>query len=90
MKLRDWLIERKSEAERVVGRVSGLEGDRTVRGRPSNERARKMRSPLGGASSCWHSARPTAALLADLLGYHRREAKPEWWAYFDRHEEVAR
>src|SRR5262245_7881283 len=24
------------------------------------------------------------ALLADLLNYHRREAKPAWWAYFDR------
>lgn len=23
-------------------------------------------------------------LRADLLGYHRREAKLEWWAYFDR------
>jgi uncharacterized protein len=27
---------------------------------------------------------PEAILLADLLNYHRREAKPEWWAYFDR------
>jgi hypothetical protein len=23
-------------------------------------------------------------LLADLLGYHEREQKPQWWAYFDR------
>ncbi len=23
-------------------------------------------------------------LAADLLGFHRREAKPEWWAFFDR------
>jgi uncharacterized protein len=23
-------------------------------------------------------------LLADLLNYHRREARPEWWAYFER------
>lgn len=23
-------------------------------------------------------------LLAQLLDYHRREAKPQWWAYFDR------
>ena len=28
--------------------------------------------------------RPEATLLADLLNYHRREAKPEWWAYYDR------
>ena len=23
-------------------------------------------------------------MLGHLLNYHRREAKPEWWAYFDR------
>ncbi len=27
---------------------------------------------------------PGKRLLADLLQYHRREARPEWWAYFDR------
>lgn len=27
-------------------------------------------------------------LLANLLAYHRREAKPEWWAFFDRCENV--
>lgn len=27
---------------------------------------------------------PEAQFLAHLLAYHRREAKPEWWAYFDR------
>ncbi|MCA9087260.1 MAG: TM0106 family RecB-like putative nuclease [Planctomycetaceae bacterium] len=25
-------------------------------------------------------------MLADLVGYHRREAKPVWWAFFDRQE----
>jgi predicted RecB family nuclease len=25
-------------------------------------------------------------LMAELLDYHRREAKPAWWAYFDRRE----
>ena len=27
---------------------------------------------------------PGRRLLADLLQYHRREARPEWWAYFER------
>ena len=27
-------------------------------------------------------------VLASLLGYHRREEKPQWWAYFDRCENV--
>lgn len=25
-------------------------------------------------------------LMADLAGFHRREAKPAWWAFFDRQE----
>ena len=25
-------------------------------------------------------------LMADLVGFHRREAKPAWWAFFDRQE----
>ena len=24
--------------------------------------------------------------MADLVGFHRREAKPAWWAFFDRQE----
>lgn len=26
-------------------------------------------------------------LMADLLQWHRREAKPEWWAYFERRDQ---
>ena len=28
-------------------------------------------------------------LMADLVGFHRREAKPAWWAFFDRQERSA-
>ncbi|HEY5339510.1 MAG TPA: TM0106 family RecB-like putative nuclease, partial [Candidatus Aquilonibacter sp.] len=34
--------------------------------------------------------RRTCYLLAHLLAYHRREEKPEWWAYFDRCENIDR
>ncbi|HEY5426942.1 MAG TPA: TM0106 family RecB-like putative nuclease, partial [Candidatus Tumulicola sp.] len=34
--------------------------------------------------------RRTRYLLAHLLAYHRREEKPEWWAYFDRCENIDR
>lgn len=27
---------------------------------------------------------PARQLMADLVGFHRREAKPTWWSYFDR------
>ena len=33
---------------------------------------------------------PLGATLGHLLNYHRREAKPEWWAYFRAPQEVAR
>ena len=32
--------------------------------------------------------RRTRYLLASLLGYHKREEKPQWWAYFDRCDNV--
>ncbi len=35
---------------------------------------------------CDPEERPWRSLLADLLGFHRREEKPEWWAQFDRQE----
>jgi len=27
--------------------------------------------------------------MADLVGFHRREAKPAWWEFFDRQERSA-
>ena len=92
VKLRDWLIERKAEAERRSGvaipwkttkpyeetpRVSGAGDAREKRAEEDALTARR-RDRLQALGT------PEALLLADLLNYHRREAKPEWWAYFDR------
>ena len=89
--LRDWLLARKAEAERQFGvdipwwtQVgSGREGARGSRreSRAANAaRAwRRTRAPTrrprsgGGAAPCVY-----------LVDYHRREAKPGWWAFFDR------
>jgi uncharacterized protein len=38
----------------------------------------RLREAGRAARSDWQ------ARLADLLGFHAREAKPEWWEYFDR------
>jgi uncharacterized protein len=84
LKLRDWLIVRKSEAERLSGVSVAWKvtapyeetGQRSQEDALTNRRREQLLA-LGTSD---------AALLADLLGYHRREAKPEWWAYFDRHE----
>ena len=81
-RLRDWLIERKVEAETAAGVTIAWKEpeppkDATRRIEEDTvTAARRTRLSAAGTES--------AALLADLLHYHRREAKPEWWAYYDR------
>jgi uncharacterized protein len=95
--LRDWLIGRKQEAERHAGRIIPWKG---VESRPDNpkraeedaatlQRIARLRavtqSDVAAAGDVGAAfRRPAADLLAHLLGYHRREARPEWWAFFDR------
>lgn len=87
VELRDWLLERKTDAERASDIVIPW---KTHEQKPESEKrveedaqtAQRIdalrRAGLDG------SPQPTNELLAHLLNYHRREAKPEWWAYFDR------
>jgi uncharacterized protein len=86
--LRDWLIERRAEAERHFGAVipwyvkaEGAENapeDRDVN-RDLRHRltlvAERESNPVRAAA---------ARLLTSLVDYHRREAKPGWWAFFER------
>ena len=82
LKLRDWLIGRKGEAEAAVGA--------TVPGKPAKDVEVSEKREEADALTEARIARlrgigtQEATLLADLLNYHRREAKPEWWAYYDR------
>ena len=84
LQLRDWLLERKAEA----GRAFGCE----IPWRPPpDEAARPLIVPvdahraLRAALTRRLAGQPAVeALLSNLLDYHRREAKPAWWAYFDR------
>jgi uncharacterized protein len=90
--LRNWLIGRAKEAgrwppsatfapERSV-EVSELEDD----GRGEREERERAQTELEAAllaNSDPHDAE-ARQLMADLVGFHRREAKPAWWAYFDR------
>ena len=99
MRLRDWLLERKAEAER--GRASPFRGSRRRRpSRPSASRrrndravracgaarARRRSGAAQAASRALAESAPHARLrcLRICCNYHRREAKPEWWAYFER------
>ena len=84
VRLRDWLIERKAEAETASGvqipwkSVSDFER--------SDERERIDALTAQRVERLRARGTPEAMVLADLLNYHRREAKPEWWAYFERHK----
>jgi predicted RecB family nuclease len=79
--LRDWLLELRAEAESQYGRQIAWPG------------LPELREPPEGTEE---TAELQAALLADeedelhrlagqLLDYHRREAKPVWWAFFNRY-----
>ena len=98
LRLRDWLLERKTEAEQASGIAITWKAVESPEERPDREaedqRTRGQREGLLELAA--ESDRRTASLfatragveglqlLADLLLYHRREAKPEYWAYFER------
>jgi uncharacterized protein len=78
--LREWLLERKAEAEADWGTTIEWRAppDRrepkqeTVEELEERERVRLALVEHG------------ETLASRLLDYHRREAKPVWWAFFDR------
>lgn len=67
------------------------EGDRARAAREARE-ARDATGDELVARLSTDPAHPEAALrqlAADLVGFHQREAKPAWWAFFDRQERGA-
>ena len=92
--LRDWLVERAKESgrwppaaevttDRSVGE-SELQDDR----QSEREERERAQAALEAALVADPEAPDAGArqLMADLVGFHRREAKPAWWAFFDRQE----
>ena len=84
--LRDWLEERRTELASMIGEelprpIVVEEAHATAD--PEVERIKV--SLLAGVKEEPGSRSPEDAanvLLADLLEWHRREAKPAWWRYF--------
>ncbi len=81
--LREWLLDRKAEAAATWGIEIPWRDPpelREVRPETVEELAEKdvLREELFARET------ETARLAALLLDYHRREAKPIWWAYFRR------
>ena len=84
--LRNWLEARRPELAALLG----CEVPRPVV--PESEEDRedsevtRLRSALLASlpaqPSSWTAEQKAVALLADLLEWHRRENKPQWWRYF--------
>ena len=99
LRLRNWLLERRAEAERqfeaeipwtCAGRVGRSHaGAGTARPDGVRDPVTRVDEHANLKEQLRRRAGETAAdagpaLLVHLLDYHRREAKPEWWAYFER------
>src|SRR3954471_8194629 len=82
--LREWLLERKAEAEAEWGTEIAWRdppelrepNEEAIEEREERERLRDELLERG------------EVLAARLLDYHRREAKPVWWSFFDRLEQT--
>lgn len=94
LKLRDWLLGLREEAEaREEVKIPWFEPEAQERGEEGlaiqEENEELMRTLLGGVPDDPASRGPDEQarwLMAQLLEYHHREARPVWWAFFDRME----
>lgn len=91
--LYEWLRQQRVEAEAEFDTV--LPNRDAVEPREPSEEGLRLRAELDELEAALVAGLPeepelldadgaARRLLADLLEYHRREEKPQWWAYFDR------
>lgn len=82
LQLRDWLVDLRGEAGVADWRTPPEVRERTDEALEAiGELEQLKRDLLDGAEEADESW-----MVAQLLDYHRREAKPIWWAYFARLE----
>lgn len=95
-RLRDWLEEQRAELGRRLGSVlprpeakSG-EADQKLADwlRRVEEVATPLRASIPADASQRTDADHATGLLGDLLGWHRREAKPEHWRFFHQRDDL--
>ncbi len=92
--LHKWLLERRKEAEREFGAEMpwfepepGERGVERLAHREKNEALiRTLLEGLPDNLAEAGEAERARWLMAQLLEYHHREARPVWWAFFDRCE----
>lgn len=99
LKLRDWLLGLRAEAERQFESQDGGQWIRWFEPEPS-ERSEKalalqaenetliesLLSGLPDDPADWSADQQVRFRMAQLLEYHHREARPVYWALFDRME----
>jgi AAA domain/RNase_H superfamily len=97
LRLRDWLLERRAEAEREfegreeAGWIEWFEAEPQERSEAQleirEENEALYRALLEGVADEAGGRDPdqrARRLMAQLLEYHHREVRPLWWAFFDR------
>ncbi|MGH3050664.1 MAG: TM0106 family RecB-like putative nuclease, partial [Gaiellaceae bacterium] len=82
--LREWLLERRADAAAEFGEIPWREPPET---RQPKQEALELREERDRRRAALLERGET--LAAHLLDYHRREAKPGWWAFFARLEQTA-
>ena len=88
--LRDWLEERRAELASTIGvdlpRPAVGEEAHGVQDPEVAHLKTQLLDRIPEDSERRRPEEKAKALLADLLEWHRREAKPAWWQYFRRKE----
>ncbi len=83
--LRDWLLERREEAEARFGVAIPWRPSPEVK-EPDEEAADRIAGRAALRRDLLRTGDEAHALMAELLEYHRREARPVWWWFFARCE----
>jgi uncharacterized protein len=83
-RLREWLLGRKAEAEKRWGTIPLR---RPPEAREPKEESLELRSERDDLRAVLLER--GEILAARLLDYHRREAKPGWWAFFARCDQTS-
>ncbi|MGI8521407.1 MAG: ribonuclease H-like domain-containing protein [Actinomycetota bacterium] len=93
--LQRWLERRRVELKSIVGHelsrptVEEAEASETLTAALQEVQACAAALTRGGVPENERSPEQHGRwLLSELLSWHRREAKSEWWRYFDRHKKT--
>jgi predicted RecB family nuclease len=90
--LREWLLDRRDEAIQEFGQEipwkappEPYEPDPELQAELDALHA-ALTADIPDDAAGWDDDQHACWLMAQLIDYHRREAKPSWWAYFERLE----